>query len=113
MQLLINILAMLGGVTVGLLIYNGTEAFFEWLKVEIRYRKQLHRNKHLFDKEPVAKCYCLNCDYWTPKNDGTIGSCDNFTSRWTASHQFCSEAIPMSKDSYEWRKIRENERKND
>lgn len=61
------------------------------LVIKTKYR---YERKHRFDKPPLARCYCLDCEYWHKHMDETEGSCWAHGGWTTADNWFCWEANP-------------------
>lgn len=52
-----------------------------------------YKYKHRFDKPPVAKCYCKDCDRY----DADMKYCNKFN-RYVNDNEFCSRATPLKHD---------------
>lgn len=72
-----------------LLIINAS-SWIKSLTEELMYR---HKRKHRFDKPPLAKCYCIDCENWHKDNEKcwVLGRC-------TGDNWFCQDALPRDKD---------------
>lgn len=62
----------------------------------IRQLKYRHKQKHRFDKPPLAKCYCRDCENWHVI-DGDGGKCWTLN-RWTCDCWYCWDSTPRKKD---------------
>ncbi len=80
--------------TLGIVVLFGMCAF-EFIKDKTYELKRRHQYKHRFDKPPVAKCYCVDCEY----HDNKTGICWRFYDgeRLTGDACFCYEAEPRKK----------------
>ena len=66
------------------------DAFLKWVKHLI----YIYKYKHRFNKSPVARCYCKDCDNWNPHSpQATEGRCWKF-GYTTADNWFCWDAEP-------------------
>ena len=63
------------------------------IKELIEKYKYWHKRKHRFDKSPLAKCYCIDCENWHKSNE----MCWNL-GRCTGDSWFCKDAQPREKD---------------
>lgn len=66
--------------------------------VKFRWR---YKYKHRFDKKPIAKCYCIDCEY-----HGKNGRCSHLSaidgpSYYTANDWFCWQADPKNKEQHD------------
>ena len=66
-------------------------------KIEDAYRKQEreYRYRHRFDKEPIARCYCIDCEYYGQgpyKESCGLSGVD----RLMGDTDFCSHASPAN-----------------
>lgn len=92
-DVIITILAIIGGIVcIGLL---GILVTVVYDKIETRYVEweRDYRYKHRFDKEPLAECYCIDCEHHGqgpyPESCGLEG-----VDRLMGDNQFCSNATP-------------------
>lgn len=53
----------------------------------------IHKQKHRFDKPPIAKCYCRDCAEWQPD----INKCWH-SGIHTAAYEFCFSAFPRNEE---------------
>ena len=83
-------LQIIGGVAcivaLGTLVIIG----FNWLGAFIDERKRAYRIKHRFDKPPLAKCHCIDCESYG-KDDG---KCYRHSGWYVADSWFCWAATP-------------------
>ena len=63
--------------------------FFDKLYWNIKLCRLKHKQKHRFDKPPMAACYCRDCNKW----DFDTGECSVFTRRKTKDDWFCKDAV--------------------
>lgn len=56
----------------------------------IQNHKRNYAYKHRFDKPPMAKCYCVDCQY----HNNETASCSQFEGYLTADNWFCWMANP-------------------
>lgn len=59
---------------------------------EIKDLRRKYIQKHRFDKSPTAKCYCKDCEHWSPKS----GDCLKFSGYKTTDSWFCWQAEPTT-----------------
>lgn len=52
------------------------------------------QQRHRFKKRPIAKCYCVDCQFW---NKETYECTGPFKSIQTLDTWFCKEAIPRKR----------------
>lgn len=62
----------------------------------IAVARRKYQYKHRFDKKPLAKCYCIDCD----RRDIDSGKC-YWQDKWVLDNEFCSNANPRAKDPLE------------
>lgn len=65
----------------------------ESIKSLIENYKYRYKYKHRFDKSPLAKCYCIDCE----NRDKSDEMCWNIGRR-TGDSWFCKDAQPRKKD---------------
>ena len=97
--MLIEILAIIGAVTLAAVMVCALVFAWMYLLEFIDKVKHKYRYKHRFDKPPTAKCYCIDCEY----HDNETGLCYRFGEttkeyRCTADNWFCWEADPRKKE---------------
>lgn len=74
---------------VAITIVTAKEAISDW----IAKKKWEYKYKHRFDKKPLAKCYCKDCDYYYYEQ------CNYWGKRLGVNEDdFCSRAIPKERD---------------
>ena len=61
----------------------------------VQQLKYKHEYEHRFDKPPIAKCYCVDCAYYS-KDSGRCLCHDGLAMNDTG---FCSEAYPSKRNS--------------
>lgn len=85
----------------------GWEAFKEWIKLRIK----AHKDRHILDRPPKGKCYCIACGNWYADNkERTSGYCHAWDDYHTSYNEFCARAFLRNDDEYkheEWR-LKEN-----
>lgn len=80
-----------GAVVIAFGSYVLVEEFFRWVKHLI----YIYKYKHRFNKPPLAKCYCKDCEEWHPHSpQATEGTCWCHASWHTADNWFCWDAEP-------------------
>lgn len=57
-----------------------------------------YKYKHRFDKKPIAKCYCIDCEYHDKNGRCSTLSPIDGPSRYTGDNWFCWEANPRKND---------------
>ena len=72
---------------VGVLLLN----FKDWVIDCIKERKWKKEYEHRFDKPPTAKCYCVDCWFYSKDNC----KCDKFD-KYVEDNWFCNSAQPLS-----------------
>ena len=85
---------------IALLCIQAQEKISEMIR-QLKYR---HKQKHRFDKPPLAKCYCRDCENWhaidetgVEAPDETAGKCWTLN-RWTCDCWYCWDADPRKID---------------
>ena len=79
---------------VGIIISNAGMLISEWLR-NLKYQ---HKWKHRFDKQPLAKCYCKDCEDWHKSSfDPNVGKCRPLD-RYKGDNWFCRDAKPRKTD---------------
>lgn len=62
---------------------------FATIQIEIEYAIKTYKIKHRFSKKPLAKCYCVDCKYYSKEDNycsyNEIFVVDNF---------YCRDAKP-------------------
>lgn len=59
--------------------------------------KRAYHQKHRFDKPPLAKCYCVDCESYNP----ATGSCSCHTGWYVYDAWFCWAATPRKRNNYD------------
>lgn len=82
----------------GMLTFCFTAAgLLAWITETIRKSMDrasyIHKQKHRFDKPPIAKCYCRDCSEWQPDKNTCWHSGIHM-----AAYEFCSSAFPMNEE---------------
>lgn len=89
---LLSILVLFGMAGVSVTCGALAVGLVNWLKDAIRHLKWVYIYKHRFDKPPLAKCYCRDCEAWH-KSGECEGKC--WRLNWTtADNWFCWNAEP-------------------
>lgn len=87
---IIKTLAIVGGMTLVCFIVDIVLLVKDALK-EVAHRKHIeYVQKHRFDKPPLAKCYCIDCESW----DKETQKCRVHLGWYTADNWFCWAAYP-------------------
>ena len=79
-------------------------AFGSWVLINefilwVRHLIWVYQCKHRFNKPPLAKCYCKDCEEWHPHSpQATEGICWAHASWHTADNWFCWNAKPREKE---------------
>lgn len=63
--------------------------------------KYNHHQKHRFDKPPLAKCYCIDCESYNPTNN----SCSCHTGWSVYDAWFCWSATPRKRNKFDKEKV--------
>ena len=58
-----DILMVFGAATLAIISYVLVDAFVHWINDQIRNLKRSYNIKHRFEKQPLAKCHCIDCYY--------------------------------------------------
>lgn len=94
-----NIIQALGMVTcVGITYVIGTY-IVDGINMCVAHIKSRYAIKHRFDKPPKAKCYCVDCKYYT-----THGNCTEFRSMSVPDNGFCWQAEPVKHSNIKQRR---------
>jgi len=85
-----TILAAMGGVTCfGIVLYLFDKSTIVIKKV-VHETKRRKAQKNRFNKPPLAKCYCRDCEGW----DSGSGICTKVIGAATPETWFCHDAVP-------------------
>ena len=57
-----------------------------------------YKYKHRFDKKPIAKCYCIDCEYHGKGNNNNLCLLHN---RYFSNDWFCKDAEPKDKEQHD------------
>ena len=88
----INVLTCIGGCSVIVMFVFIGYGLFSIIKDFIQVQIHKYKIKHRFDKPPIAKCYCIDCEHC--KEEEYRGRwCYRFK-RCVADNWFCWEAEP-------------------
>lgn len=93
---LVYSLLFIGAFTVGSVVFCSIIEIIDNIKAKISVRAYAYNVKHRFDKPPLAKCYCRDCEYWA-KPDNDTAHC-SIINRYTGDNCFCYYATPRKKD---------------
>ena len=87
------ILVLLGMLTFSITITGSLVWITETIRKVIDHASYIHKQKHRFDKPPIAKCYCRDCAEWNPERNMCfhLGRC-------TAAYYFCYDAFPLNEE---------------
>ena len=93
------IFIILGVGTGGLFAAVAINGLVDWIKGQIERLRYRYIYRHRFDKPPLAKCYCLDCQGWHQNKDAPDeGKCWEHAGWVTADCWFCWEAEPRETD---------------
>ena len=88
------------GTAVVVVIFSIIE-IIENIQAKISVRVYAYKVKHRFDKTPIAKCYCRDCEYWQVRDNFVssfqTGECRIFN-RYNEDYCFCYYATPRKKN---------------
>lgn len=93
-------LVFLGGLTfIAVALALTLYALSEWIKGKLEELVYYIRRKRRFNKPPLAKCYCRDCEEWHPREtDPTEGKCWGLNGWVTADNWFCWKADPRDRE---------------
>ena len=93
------------GIGIGLLITALNLIYIIREKVNLIIKK--YKDRHKFEKPPIAKCYCISCELWLADDkDRTSGRCEAWMDYHTSADEFCARGFVRDDDGYkneEWR----------
>ena len=100
-----DIFAFVGVCIVGFMIVIAIGSILSAIKTSCYYTIKKYKDRHKLKKPPIAKCYCIGCDYWLAMDqDRSYGRCTNYVA---ATHgynmdaiEFCSRGVPRTTDNY-------------
>lgn len=99
LPLIIQILSTFGLILVAAILAILVSNLTTWISEKIKEFRYYLIRKHRFDKPPLAKCYCRDCEEWHPsEHDPSEGKCWNRVGGVTADCWFCWEATPRRKE---------------
>ncbi len=100
-------LAALGIATLAIVIFIVLANAFVSAKERIQLGIIKYRDRHKFEKPPIAKCYCIACGLWyADDKERTMGRCDAWNGYHTSADEFCARGYLRDDDEYkneEWR----------
>lgn len=74
-------------------------------KVSLIIKK--YKDRHKFEKPPIAKCYCIACKLWLADDkDRTSGRCEAWMDYHTSADEFCARGFVRDDDGYKHEKWR-------
>lgn len=91
---IVLLLLTAGMFTLGLLIYAILDGLWKSFKELIRRLIYFAHRKTRFNRKPIAKCYCRDCENWHPHECKTEGTCWAHYKWTTADEGFCWDAEP-------------------
>lgn len=92
-QAFIMITSYIGIACLGLFALLLCANAFDAIKDFIRRKRYEYKRKHRFDKQPIAKCYCVDCKFAKEINGGCyICTIDNINHR--CDDWFCADGDP-------------------
>lgn len=94
---MIHILAVIGVIAVAITVVFFVVIAVDGIKELIRNLKLRYKQKHRFDKPPIAKCYCVDCNC----HNNETGKCYRLQGWHTADNWFCWDATPRTKQEEE------------
>ena len=86
-------LILVGAATLIGLLFGCIMLLTYGIKNYVEKLRYAYKRKHRFDKKPIAKCYCIDCEYYDYNN----GKCFGFIGdevRYTGDSCFCWKADP-------------------
>ena len=92
---LVRTLAVVGIIVLATIIGVCFALAVSSIKGLILHAKYRHKIKHRFDKPPLAKCYCKDCDHHSLSNSN---ECFAHKGWYTADNWFCWQATPRKHD---------------
>lgn len=97
---LLYFLSTIGAFVIGAVVILILHEIWCWLKDHVYFLSEQNKRKNRLKSPPLAKCHCLECEYWQCfEHDETTGYC--FSHRWnTADYWFCWDARKKSKERY-------------
>lgn len=93
MKEIIYLLATLGGGVIAAIAIAVIGLLISKIKEKVRDKRFEHMQKHRFDKPPIAKCYCIDCECHNNENN----HCYKFDGWNTADSWFCWDAEPRKR----------------
>lgn len=92
-EIVIRILALFGaGVLLAFLVAS-LALLKDFVSDQIVMAKYRYKRKHRFDKDPIAKCYCIDCIYYMSESE----VCRRL-GKYMIDNDFCSYAEPHKHD---------------
>ena len=86
-----KLMTCLGVVAFVMIISFAIAILLEAIKCFTTDMKRKFVIRHRFDKQPTAKCYCVDCKYWNEQD----GCCSQLSGWRTADSWFCWKAEPV------------------
>lgn len=84
----------MGIFTLCLLLYAIIDGLWKSFKELIQRLIYFVHRKTRFNRKPIAKCYCRDCENWHPHECKTEGTCWAHYQWTTADEWFCWDATP-------------------
>ena len=94
-EIITALLTSVGFITCIIFGYALLKTIFMFIVKSVQQLKYKHEYEHRFDKPPIAKCYCVDCAYYS-KDSGRCLCHDGWVMNDTG---FCSEAYPRKRNS--------------
>ena len=92
---LVHILAVIGIIVLVIIAGACIAITISEIQELISRAKYRYKAKHRFDKPPLAKCYCKDCDHHSLS---TSNECFAHKGWYTADNWFCWQATPRKHD---------------
>jgi hypothetical protein len=92
---LVRMLAVIGIIVLAIIIAVCFITVMSGIQELISRAKYRYKTKHRFDKPPLAKCYCKDCDHHSLS---TSNECFAHKGWYTADNWFCWQATPRKHD---------------
>ena len=100
-----TVFVVFGALFVSGIIAVGLGLGYRALANHLYFTRQRKRIRNRFKDRPIAKCRCVECEYWNLKytakteDETSSGICER-TGYATSDFQFCYDAWPKTKESY-------------
>ncbi len=89
---LLYFMIIMGGFGIAVFTLTALIWLYRGISELVNRIRMIYIRKHRFDKPPLAKCYCRDCEYWRPQTNQCTR---NYLGILMAANWFCYDATPL------------------